>query len=329
MLKLAQKLALVQSIRQFKVLELPLYKESELFSVNVTIGPPPQPHSMWVDTGSSSTWIKASRFDMSSSATARTVSDEGLDLTYFNHAHVTGDIIRDDFGIGSAVVHNMTIGLAEIVDSTAHILTSGILALAPMDYRPNDISQGGLLEKLVEQGAINTRTVALWLDHGREKPSMIIGGYDKTKYMGNLTVFPMRPTPGFSVTWRFCGVNVSSMALTTPDGSSKSVVSPEFNSYFMMDSGGADSYFPSSVVETLVAMLQPYGLIKGSRRGSYMAPCDIVDQPGGLDLGFLGGRGDGKGPRYRIHFRGLFGDIEEVGPDRMVETKIGACEGSE
>ncbi|KAK3672005.1 hypothetical protein LTR78_008180 [Recurvomyces mirabilis] len=114
------------------------------------------------------------------------------------------------------------------------------------------------------------------------------------------------------------------MALTTPDGSSKSVVSPESNRHFMMDSGGPDSYFPSSVVEEMVVMLEPYGLVKGHKQGSYMAPCGIVDQPGGLDLRFLGGRGDASGPSYRIHFRDLFDDKEK--PEQKVDTKIGACQ---
>lgn len=102
------------------------------YVANVTVGTPPQPLTLGIDTGSTDTWVlsktanycvnktliangmtcKHGTFDANSSSTVKTVVPGGFQASYVDGSGASGDFVEDVLGIGGVEVVGMQMGLA-------------------------------------------------------------------------------------------------------------------------------------------------------------------------------------------------------------------------
>jgi hypothetical protein len=98
------------------------------YTANVSVGTPPQPLILGIDTGSTDTWILSNTadicvngtvgscahgtFNANKSSTVETVMPGGFDATYVDKSGASGDYITDVLSIAGNEVKDMQMGLA-------------------------------------------------------------------------------------------------------------------------------------------------------------------------------------------------------------------------
>lgn len=159
------------------------------YLINMTIGTPPQPFSIQLDTGSSDIWIPSvdsnacieeqefcqvyGQYDASLSSTYVEYA-HGFEISYEDNSAVAGDYINETLAIGNIVIKDLTMGLALQASRPFGIMGVGydadesIAATHPEDIYPNIVAQ------MKAQGIIKTLSYSLWLNdlstHHRSKP---------------------------------------------------------------------------------------------------------------------------------------------------------------
>lgn len=210
-----------------------------LYYANISIGTPPQHVSLQIDTGSSDLWMFGPRscddttsvcwggdYDMTKSTTAQDFENAPpFEIQYETpNSGVQGFYLQDNVIIGSATVTGLTIAEA----TAASYVSNGIMGI---DY-DNDESLVGndgdqpyanVIDAMVIQGLINRRAYSLWLDDLQESTGTILfGGYDTDKYLGDLVPLALLEDPETGVIDSF-DVPVSGISITDSSGAVQAV----------------------------------------------------------------------------------------------------------
>ncbi|KAE8336851.1 aspartic peptidase domain-containing protein [Aspergillus arachidicola] len=149
-----------------------------LYWVNASVGTPPQPVQLQVDTGSSDVWMfgpqscdlntspcLGNAYDPTLSSTSKILDKGGFSIQYVTPGSgVKGDYVGDNFGFGSVTVQGLTMGVAR----QAQNVITGIMGIG-FAAGESIVSQGqkpykNIIDMLVEQELINTRAYSLWLN---------------------------------------------------------------------------------------------------------------------------------------------------------------------
>ncbi|KAE8419826.1 aspartic peptidase domain-containing protein [Aspergillus pseudocaelatus] len=149
-----------------------------LYWVNASVGTPPQPVQLQVDTGSSDVWMfgpqscdlntspcLGNAYDPTLSSTSKMLGKGGFSIQYVTPGSgVKGDYVGDNFGFGSITVQGLTMGVAR----QAQNVFTGIMGIG-FAAGESIVSQGqkpykNIIDMLVEQDLINTRAYSLWLN---------------------------------------------------------------------------------------------------------------------------------------------------------------------
>ena len=92
----------------------------------------------------------------------------GFSISYVDNSGVIGDYVSDTFAVGDITIKDMTLAVAtEVQDATTGVMGIGF------DSGESIVGNGGrpyknLVDMMVEQGLINSRSYSLWLnDIGR------------------------------------------------------------------------------------------------------------------------------------------------------------------
>lgn len=120
-----------------------------------------------------------------------------FNISYLDGSGAAGDYIFDDIIIGDETVKGQMLGLAYDVT-----VTTGIMGIG---YTQNVASNSGrlrrpftyptMVDQMFDQGLIKLKAYSLYLDSkDSEKGSIIFGGLDSDKYVGNLFQLPVVPT---------------------------------------------------------------------------------------------------------------------------------------
>ena len=141
-----------------------------------------------------------------------------------------------------------------------------------------------VLDTMVAQGLIKSRAFSLDL-RGVDNPtgSIIFGGIDTGKFIGNLVKLPMLPASQTPLGAYRYYVTMTGIGVTLPDG--QVIRSGETTVPVFLDSGGTMSQLPPAIVQALASVFADAVL---TRDGFWLVPCDVSELPGSIDFYFAG-----------------------------------------
>jgi hypothetical protein len=260
------------------------YYHVEYF-INVTIGTPPQPFSLLLDTGSSDTWVPAvdswgcdddacadyGAFDKNASSTYAIVpGEEGtFYIQYGDGTYAAGDYITDvlDFSDGVSV-SKLTLGLANDTDQVQGLMGIGMRANEASLQNEDPFSFPTVVEQLKDQGHIDRVAYSLYLDsYEDDKGSIIFGGIDSSRYTGELLALPLS-TDQYG---NYSEFRIALTKISIHDGKSIRSLTPKgFSVPALLDSGTTSQYLPPSVTDEFYEGL---GATLAQDSGYYYVPC--------------------------------------------------------
>jgi hypothetical protein len=277
------------------------------YYVNASVGTPAQEVSLDIDTGSSDVWMfgvgscdettsmcAGGVFDETASSTITIISQGTFKIQYFTQGSgVVGDYIEDNFAIGGQTIKNLTMGVA----SQAESVNTGIMGIG-FDTNEalfaTDIAEGltdaqpypNLLDMMKSQGLVGSRSYSLYLDDLEAATgSIVFGGYDKSKFQGDLGVLDIQ-LDSQSQTYSTFGVILSSVGLTDASGSTV-LTTPNMPNVVILDSGTAFTIIPQDLLDEIVS----YFGADNDPTYSYIVRCDLNGMAGTLDYQFAGPTG--------------------------------------
>ncbi|GAB1739788.1 hypothetical protein NU219Hw_g4725t1 [Hortaea werneckii] len=243
------------------------------YYANVTVGTPPQPQVVILDTGSSDLYFDSSKaatcqttgyyacrggtFNPDNSSTYEVVDPSpAFDAVFGDGSTAVGPYGEDTVGIGDVRLENVQFGLAEELDITTGYAV-GLMGLgysyteATYDTYPN------IPEVLRVTGVINSRLYSVYLnDLSDISGTILFGGIDPSKYTGNLITLDMLPD-WFSGTLSRFITTVTDLGITT-DG--------EVTQLFSGASSGYDAYQNGLPIAPSFPFLDEYGFCGCSHR---------------------------------------------------------------
>ncbi|KAG6022954.1 hypothetical protein E4U41_002120 [Claviceps citrina] len=178
------------------------------YFLNATLGTPPQPVRLHVDTGSSDMWVntptstlcsslpqrcaEAETYSANSSSTYQYVSSN-FNIAYLDGSGASGDYGTDVLRFGGQTVSSLQFGIGYASGTRGNILGIGYpsneaqVVLAGRKPYPN------LPAKLHADGKISSTSFSLWLNNvDAEAGSVLFGGIDTEKFRGSLVGVPIQ-----------------------------------------------------------------------------------------------------------------------------------------
>ncbi|MCJ1320151.1 hypothetical protein MMC15_005489 [Xylographa vitiligo] len=271
-----------------------------LYLINVTIGTPPQPFGLQLDTGSSDIWVPATSADVcrqdpqscslfgafnpNASSSFVDIAPGQFQISYVDNSGVTGDYINETFAIGKTTIKQQTMGLAAQSNRALGIMGIGLdsgesIAASGVEY-PNVIAQMKL------EGYINTMAYSLWLnDLDSNDGSILFGGVDTSKFHGSLISVPIQPDTESQAITSFTVV-LSSFSV---QNSSRNAQYSQTNLAVpvILDSGTSLTYLPDQYA---MAILGGVGATNDPNYG-YTVPCSLGSTAATFNFTFGGPTG--------------------------------------
>jgi hypothetical protein len=258
-------------------------RSNEQYFVNISIGTPPQPIQVWLDTGSANIWVHSDlntackhgacaggTYDNATSSTYALIKPSGFESDYLSASlDVDGDWISETITIGEVSVPELKTGLATS-GSTSH----GIMGVSYIDYE-------NLPYAMAASGAINSVAFSLYLDDmDASTGSILFGGVDTYKYNGDLISVPITPGSDGSIG----AFQIPFSSLKDSDGTHLS--EENMNITIVLDSGTPDLNLPVSIADATYTQL---GASNSS--GRWAAPCSLANSSSTLNFEFGGPNG--------------------------------------
>lgn len=237
----------------------------KVYSLNLTVGTPPQSFSLQLDTGSSDLWVNTQSsslcqagnctngiYDPSASSTYKVSLPGGFNISYADHTGCSGDYVNETVSINGVEVTNQVIGVANVSTIPIGLIGVGFdIGEAICDTYACENHYPSIIDTLVAQGKINTAAYSLWLDDlNSSAGSILFGGIDHSKYYEPLTVMDILPshrsadgTPLYEklfVVWTDLKVS----GIDNLWNSSDTIAA-------LLDSGTSDTYVPSDVFDKI------------------------------------------------------------------------------
>lgn len=266
--------------QNFRAIELPMYNEIELqklYLVNITVGTPPQPFSILLDTGSSDVWLPApdssgcpssgcpfNTFDIAASSTyvpTNNTFNASFGLT--PDLLVIGPYFHDTLRLGDAIIPNMTLALGDIPPP---LYASGFQGIMGLGARLGEaiISHQGtplfhdtnatfptVYDQLQALGYTSRRAFSIYMNSPTASSgSILFGAVDASKYSGPLISVPVQQQGAFTA-WAVVLTSVS----TTTDTATTLLTAPNFSMTVILDTGAPSMYLPTALYSSLTAKM--------------------------------------------------------------------------
>lgn len=275
------------------------------FAVNLTVGTPPQPQSVIIDTGSSDTIFLAAEslcktpetsslcpggtYNSSASSTYKMLTPDGIQAYYGQGTNkseattqIVADLVADVVQTGDLAISGVQFGNAH--QSTNNLLGNGdytgILGLGyPM---AEAVKQGQptyptFVESLVGAGAIASRVFSLYLNEISSYGSILFGGLDTEKYSGNLTTLNLMPltlkATGASKVFKY-NLQLDEISAKHEDGTQEAIMGSDVEPLdIIADSGTATWILPTDLYNKVVNIS---GAFNSSAAPLPLLPCDQI-----------------------------------------------------
>lgn len=288
------------------ILEVTLENLYTYYNVHIDLGTPRQTFNLLIDTGSSDMWVigqtnkycyqskqdttNPDKFDCTVSgtynlntSTSFVKNNTDFYIKYGDGTIAQGDWAMDVLNFHGQKIENMSFGVGHVTNSSMGVLGIGYESNEATNTLKNPYTYANLPVKLAQQGVINTPSYSLWLnDINAKKGSLLFGGVDHAKYIGNLVRIPILkgtsdgPRPSAFL------VAFDSLKMTDGTGLSREMMTKPVEA--LLDSGTSLTYLPSDLAKsTLVAMNAVYN----RQIGYYIQSCNLQ---GSLNYTFSGAK---------------------------------------
>ncbi|KAL4973821.1 aspartic peptidase domain-containing protein [Aspergillus desertorum] len=259
----------------------------DIYSTNLTIGNPPQPVEVSVDTGSADLWVVYSgnpvcdvrgtrcdefgTYDPNSSRSYDGLSDE-FSIKYGDSSWAEGY-----YGIDTLTIENAEIPEVQFAVAVQSSIDKGILGIG---YSTNVVSTyryANLPERLVANNITSSNAYSLWLNRlGSDEGTILFGGINTAHYTGPLRTLPVVRYNGNYIhlwlTLTEMGVDSASDDITKSYSDIKSTDGKqELPFVALLDSGATLTYLPSNIVAQIFSDLDVH-LYEPEQFG--YVPCD-------------------------------------------------------
>ncbi|KIJ23154.1 hypothetical protein M422DRAFT_276334 [Sphaerobolus stellatus SS14] len=182
------------------------------YTASVGVGSPASQFNLVVDTGSSNTWVGATKKFVQTSTSVKTKNS--VSVTY-GSGDFKGTEFTDRVTLSSAlVINNQSIGVAS--SSSGFEGVDGIIGIGPTDLTLDTLSPATntliptVTDNLFTQGAIPSQLVAVSFEPTNSETitngELTFGGTDSSKFTGSITFVPITSTSPASEFW---GINQS------------------------------------------------------------------------------------------------------------------------
>ncbi|KAL6721526.1 hypothetical protein ACLMJK_000630 [Lecanora helva] len=271
------------------------------YLINMTVGTPPQPFSVQLDTGSSDIWIPSvdsdacfqrpdacdalGAFDPSRSSSFKDIGRDEFQIQYQDNSAISGDYIVETLVVGKTTVRNLTMGLATQASRPFGIMGIGYTADESIASDDPDQIYPNIVSQLKNQGAINTLAYSLWLnDLDALTGSILFGGVDTAKFHDGLTVLPVQKSSNNSYT----DFTVALSSVSVTDSTGKTAFSQDQLALpVILDSGTTATYLPDSIVNPISSGV---GVEYDPDLGP-IVPCSLSGSPAKVNFAFGGNGG--------------------------------------
>ncbi|OBT77750.1 hypothetical protein VF21_03810 [Pseudogymnoascus sp. 05NY08] len=265
------------------------------YYANITVGTPPQPISVIIDTGSSDLWILAKTadvclnpklikqlpgdvgciggtYDHLKSSTYDKLISGGFQIQYVDQTESSGDYISETVSFNGQNKSNNAIKELQIGLASTSTLPVGVMGIGYNSSVAAATIYPNIIDQMVNQGLINTRAYSLWLDDlSAATGQVLFGGIDTAKYDGSLSILPVlgddkggRPS-SFAV--GLYGMSVGHA------GKMSSITSSDFGIPVILDSGTTHTLLPKAVVNPIINGLGAYDFT--SQIGAILVDCGL------------------------------------------------------
>lgn len=272
--------------------------------VNITVGTPPQPLAVQLDTGSSDLWIPSSHADIcavsdgvsgcpngafipSRSSTYKLLARD-FNMSYYDPSdNDAGDYISDTLVMGAARIPDMQMGLAlTAVDAIGVMGISFAFGEAICwEHGICDRIVPTVIDQLKAANVTQRNAYSMYLnDLKSDSGSILFGAIDTSKYTGPLIALPMQPDGQDNVT--DFSVTLTSVSIRTHDGRTQKLSAPDLAVPALLDSGTFDTELPSDIANAIIS-----GMGAVVIQSSATVSCRYTDADATLIFGFGGSGG--------------------------------------
>ena len=241
-----------------------LDNEILLYFINCTVGTPPQPFSLQIDTGSSDIWFPAvnadicqqdpsncplGTYDASASSSYVDPNLPEFQIQYVDGTQIAGAYLSDVLNVGGTQLTNMTMAAA-LQANTRGIGIMGVgFESGESSAQLNGFTYPNVINVMKNEGKINSLAYSLWLDDLASNTGVILfGGVDTNKYHGDLVSLPIQldgqtnSISSFTVAWT---------GLTVQGSGQSSDFSPSSPQAAILDSGTTDTLLPDDIANSI------------------------------------------------------------------------------
>ena len=278
------------------------------YYAEVTVGTPGQKVSVVLDTGSSDLWVVSYKADLCTdfriqrewgdscdktynpnrSSSYNILEEDGFEIRYLDNSTAAGDYITDDLKIGGTTIKSLQMGYA-----TKTVRGAGILGVGYSSNVASTQRYPNLIDQFVAQKLITTKAYSLYLNDRRsDMGSILFGGIDKNKFVGDLSILPIHMTKGQSEPIHF-EVEMQSISLDlTKNGKTTKIISTDpsltqTSTIAILDSGTTLSYLPVKIIEQLHSKLRVH--TDNLYTGLTFIDCDYLTSNPDMRLSFTFG----------------------------------------
>ncbi|KAK4227930.1 putative aspartic-type endopeptidase opsB [Podospora fimiseda] len=260
--------------------EVELDNEETLYFINGTVGTPPRPVRLHLDTGSSDLWVNTPASSLCSESTqpcryagtynANSSSTYEYIGSYFNISYVdgtgaSGDYVSDTVSFAGTKINRLQFGIGYSSSNSQGILGIG--------YPLNEVQVGraglrpynNLPLQMVEEGLIQSNAYSLWLnDLDANTGNILFGGVDTEKYHPPLLSLPVESE---------AGVYAEFLITLTKFQLGNNQIGGDLALAVLLDTGSSLTYLPDTMVQEIYNAV---GAQYDSDANAAYVPCSLA-----------------------------------------------------